>query len=111
MQKSSTPLTKHIPNFLDYAEVEKGLSPTTTRNYYNFLKMFKDWLMDQGLTALKPHELTPEHIWNYRLYLSRKKDKKNQSTHQKNHSKLLSYRASQPDGVLCRSRYRGAAER
>jgi site-specific recombinase XerD len=76
MQKSSTPLTKHIPNFLDYAEVEKGLSPTTTRNYYNFLKMFKDWLMDQGLTALKPHELTPEHIWNYRLYLSRKKDKK-----------------------------------
>jgi site-specific recombinase XerD len=76
MQKSSTPLAKHIPNFLAYCEVEKGLSPTTTKNYYNFLRMFKEWLKDQGLDNLKPHELTAEHIWNYRLYLSRKKDSK-----------------------------------
>ncbi len=60
---------------MDYCEVEKGLSPTTTRNYNNFLKMFRDWLNDQGLSTLKPHDLTQEHVWNYRLYLSRKKDR------------------------------------
>lgn len=76
MNKSSTPIIKQIPNFLDYCEVEKGLSPVSTRNYHNFLKMFRDWLTAQGLTGLKPHELTQEHVWNYRLYLSRKKDKK-----------------------------------
>ena len=74
MQKSSLPLAKQVPNFLDYCEVEKGLSPTTTKNYHNFLKLFVAWLKDSNLAGLKPHELTPEHIWNYRLYLSRKKD-------------------------------------
>lgn len=76
MKKSNIPLIKHIPNFLDYCEVEKGLSPVSTRNYHNFLKMFVDWLKDKNLTELKPHELTPEHIWDYRLYLSRKQDDK-----------------------------------
>lgn len=74
MQKSATSVAKHIPNFLDYCEVEKGLSPVSTRNYHNFLKMFTGWLRDTRLEQLKPHELTQEHIWNYRLYLSRKKD-------------------------------------
>ncbi len=76
MQNSSQPIIKHIPNFLDYCEVEKGLSPVSTRNYDNFLKMFKGWLQDNKLEALRPHDLTAEHIWNYRLYLSRKKDSK-----------------------------------
>lgn len=75
MNRSSTPIIKHIYNFLDYCEVEKGLSPTSTRNYSNFLKRFQNWLQDQKLTNLRPHELTQEHIWNYRLYLSRKKDR------------------------------------
>ncbi len=74
MNRSSTSLIKHIPNFLDYCEVEKGLSPITTRNYHNFLKVFITWLRDNHLEILKSHELTQEHIWNYRLYLSRKKD-------------------------------------
>ncbi|MBI5728624.1 MAG: tyrosine-type recombinase/integrase [Candidatus Magasanikbacteria bacterium] len=78
MQKSSTPLAKQIPSFLDYCEVEKGLSPVTTRNYHNFLKIFTTWLADNSLTALKPHELTAEHVWNYRLYLSRHKDRRGQ---------------------------------
>lgn len=75
MNKSGIPIAKHIYNFLDYCEVEKGLSPTSTKNYRNFLKMFENWLKDQNLPNLKPHELTQEHIWNYRLYLSRKKDR------------------------------------
>ena len=27
MNRSTTPIIKHIPNYLDYCEVEKGLSP------------------------------------------------------------------------------------
>lgn len=78
MKKSQNPLIKHIPDFLDYCEVEKGLSPVSTRNYHNFLKMFVDWLKNSDLGDLKPHELTSDHIWSYRLYLSRKKDNKGQ---------------------------------
>jgi len=78
MQNANLPIVKHIPNFLDYCEVEKGLSPVSTRNYDNFLKMFKGWLKDCNLETLKPQDLTAEHIWNYRLYLSRKKDSKGQ---------------------------------
>ncbi len=76
MNKSSKTIIKHIPDFLDYCEIEKGLSPVSTRNYHNFLKMFITWLEKQDLTELKPHELDPDHIWNYRLYLSRKTDSK-----------------------------------
>jgi site-specific recombinase XerD len=74
MKKSTIPLIKHIPDFLDYCEVEKGLSPVSTRNYHNFLKVFIEWLKNSDLSDLKPHELSPDHIWDYRLYLSRKKD-------------------------------------
>lgn len=76
MHKSNQPIVSQITNFLDYCEVEKGLSPVTSKNYFNFLKMFVDWLKANKLDGLKPHDLTPEHIWNYRLYLSRKKDER-----------------------------------
>lgn len=76
MKNSITPIIKHVPRFLEYVEVEKGLSPTTSRNYHNFLLVFIGWLHDQKLSDIKPHELTPDHIWDYRLYLSRKKDDK-----------------------------------
>lgn len=78
MNKSQKSVIKLIPEFLEYCEVEKGLSPMSSRNYHNFLKVFIDWLKDNKLDNLKPHELTPEHIWNYRLYLSHRKDYKGQ---------------------------------
>lgn len=74
MKKSPIPIIKLISTFLDYCEVEKGLSPISTRNYDNFLKVFKTWLKDHDMADIKPHELTADHIWDYRLYLSRKKD-------------------------------------
>lgn len=74
MNKSKILIIKHIPRFLEYIEVEKGLSPTTVKNYHNFLIVFINWLKDHNLSQLMPHELTPEHIWDYRLYLSRKTD-------------------------------------
>lgn len=76
MEKSNKPIIKHISQFLEYCEVEKGLSPISSKNYHNFLKVFIDWLHGNKLAELKPHELTPDHIWDYRLYLSRKKDTK-----------------------------------
>ena len=76
MRHSTIPIVKHVPTFLEYCEVEKGLSPVSTRNYHNFLKVFTDWLQDKKLGMLLPHELTAEHIWDYRLHLSRRKDAK-----------------------------------
>lgn len=76
MKKSSLPLIKHIPDFLEYCEVEKGLSPMSSRNYHNFLKVFISWLKDHKLSEIRPHELTDKHIWDFRLYLSHKKDHK-----------------------------------
>ena len=74
MKQSDIAIIKHIPRFLEYIEVEKGLSPTTSKNYHNFLLVFIDWLKIQKLEGLRPHQLSTDHIWDYRLYLSRKKD-------------------------------------
>lgn len=74
MQHSKTSIIKHISKFLEYCEVEKGLSSASIRNYQNFLKPFIEWCADHGHTHLKPQQLSPDHIWGYRLYLSRKHD-------------------------------------
>ncbi|MBU4274725.1 tyrosine-type recombinase/integrase [Patescibacteria group bacterium] len=71
MEKSNKPIIKHIPDFLDYCEVEKGLANNTQENYLHYLNKFSGWLKKKGLTSLLPHQLTPEQIWDYRLYLSR----------------------------------------
>lgn|SRR6056297_365182 len=76
MKKSSQPIIKHIPDFLDYIDIEKGLANKTQENYDRFLKKFTSWLKDNGLEDLKPHELTSEHIWKYKVFLSRTKQPK-----------------------------------
>ena len=70
--KSNEPLSKHILPFLEYCEVEKGLSDNTQRNYEQYLKLFVKWLGETDQSGLLPHRLTAEHIWDYRLYLARK---------------------------------------
>lgn len=72
----SRPLISYIPDFLDYCEVEKGLSYHTIRNYRIYLAKLGIWLQQQGLDGLKPENLSPTHVWDYRLYLSRFRDKK-----------------------------------
>lgn len=57
--------------FLEYCEVEKGLSNNTQRNYEQYLKLFHRWLKESGNDSLLPHQLTTEHIWDYRLFLAR----------------------------------------
>lgn len=71
MKKSNKPIIKYIPDFLDYLEVGKGLSDKTQENYNKFLKKFSLWLKINNLPYLKPYQLTNDHIWQYRVFLSR----------------------------------------
>jgi len=71
MKKSSGSIIGHIPHFLDYCEVEKGLRKNTQNNYEQYLKKFETWLKSKKLEGILPHQLTAEQIWDYRLYLSR----------------------------------------
>ncbi|MBI1984623.1 MAG: tyrosine-type recombinase/integrase [Candidatus Wildermuthbacteria bacterium] len=71
MAKSEKPIQEHINDFLDWLDIEKGLSVKTQQNYHNFLKRFFSWLSSQKLQGLLPHELSLDHIRQYRLHLSR----------------------------------------
>ena len=71
VRKSTTPLREYIYPFLDYCEIEKGLSSNTQRNYNQYLSLFIKWLKIVNNQNLKPHELTADHIWDYRLFLAR----------------------------------------
>lgn len=76
MKKSNISIIKHIPDFLDYCEVEKGLASRTQENYSRYLQKFIFWLKTSRKDNLLPHELTADDIWAYRLYLSRFHDEK-----------------------------------
>ncbi len=82
MQRSDKPIIKHIPDFLDYLEIEKGLGNKTQENYARFLNRFSEWLKNTNQESLLPHDLTPELIWGYRVFLSR------ETTSQKNAANL-----------------------
>ncbi len=71
LKKSSKPLSSFISDFLDWLDIEKGLSNKTQENYRRFLQKFLFWLKENNLEQLKPHQLSPEHIWKYRVFLSR----------------------------------------
>lgn len=65
------PLLQHLNNFLEYCEVEKGLTPLTTKNYARFLKKFFSWLEKEELSSLTPDQLSEHHITKYRIWISR----------------------------------------
>jgi len=79
MKKSDKSIIKHIPDFLDYCEVEKGLSDNTQKNYQRYLAKFVFWLKKNKKEYLLPHELAAEDIWAYRLFLSRFQDQRGHS--------------------------------
>jgi len=72
MKKSTTPIPQHISRFFEYLDIEKGVSNKTQETYSRFLKSFLVWLKKNNLESLKPHELNDEHVWNYRVYLSKR---------------------------------------
>ncbi len=65
-------ITNYINDFLEYSEIEKGLSPRSVKNYHDFLKTFIEWLRNTQLSQLTPERLTEQHIWDYRKFLARK---------------------------------------
>ncbi len=65
------PLPQHLTDFLEYCEVEKGLSATTTRNYARFLRRFFSWLTKEKRADMRPSQLTEQHVSKYRLALAR----------------------------------------
>ena len=67
----SKPITEYLIDFLDFLEIEKGLSTKTQENYSRFLNKFFHWLVETNLNKLKPSQLTPDHVWKYRVFLSR----------------------------------------
>jgi site-specific recombinase XerD len=73
MIQSNKPIINHIPDFIDYCDIEKGLSSVTQKNYAQYLKKFVFWIKRQNLAKLLPHQLTADDIWAYRVYLSRLK--------------------------------------
>ena len=75
MQKSKSPIVEHIKDFLDYCEIERGLSSRTQENYSHYLKKFTTWLSSANHSDILPHELSSQYIWDYRLYLSRHQEK------------------------------------
>ncbi len=72
--KSTRAIISYLNDFLAWCAVERGLSDKTQQNYRNFLKKFEEFLNKAGLNDLKPEELLSDHLWQYRLYLSRQKD-------------------------------------
>lgn len=68
MQK---PIKKYVIPFLDYCEIEKGLSNNTQKNYSQYLRRFVRWLDATNRSSLLPRQLTQKDVWEYRLYLAR----------------------------------------
>ncbi|MFA5644349.1 MAG: tyrosine-type recombinase/integrase [Patescibacteria group bacterium] len=73
LPSKTKPIIKHLIDFINYCEIEKGLSSKTQENYSRFLGDFFAWLKSNKLEHLTPSALSDEHIWRYRLYLSRNK--------------------------------------
>lgn len=71
MKKPAKPIIEYIPDFLEYLDIEKGLSNTSQQTYFRLIKKFSNWLKNNNLNSLKPHELSQKHLWDYRVYLSR----------------------------------------
>ena len=65
------PIIKYLGDFVDYCEIEKGLSVKTQENYGRFLAKFFNWLKNNSLAELEPKDLTDDHIFKYRIFLSR----------------------------------------
>lgn len=68
------PIIEYLTDYLDYLEIERGLSSKTQENYSRFLNKFFNWLVDNKLDKLLPSKLTAKHIWKYRVFLSRHND-------------------------------------
>ena len=61
---------EYITDFLEYCELDRGLSPLTVKTYSYYLSRFSAWLALED-RPLQPTQLSEEIIRQYRQYLSR----------------------------------------
>lgn len=94
MTQSNKAILAHIPDFIDYCN-QQGLSAATQRNYLHYLNKFSGWLTAADLEGLLPHQLTANHISDYKLHLSTPHNLKNSQALQKSSQKyyLIALRA------------------
>ena len=76
----SKAISKHLTDYLDYLEIEKGLSSKTQENYSRFLNKFFLWLAENKLDKIRPEKLTDNHLLKYRVFLSRHVDSRTKKT-------------------------------
>jgi integrase/recombinase XerD len=88
MNKNNKSIINYTQDFLDYLEIEQGLSNTSQKNYHRFLNKFIEWLKSNNLSTLKPNDLTTEIVSKYRLFLARHIDPKTKKTLKKSTQNL-----------------------
>src|SRR3989339_531999 len=62
----SHPIERHMTDFLEYLEIERGRAPRTIQNYDFYLRRFARWA---GLSS--PSDITEDVVHTYRLWLNR----------------------------------------
>jgi len=62
-------MKKEINQFLEYLEVEKGLSSATVQNYSFYLERFAAFAKTYSITS--PEKITKDMVQKYRLWLNR----------------------------------------
>lgn len=67
--KKVNQLDRSIIDFLEYLEVDRGLSALTLRNYGFFLKRFANFAQERGVT--KPEAISKILVHQFRLHLNR----------------------------------------
>jgi len=70
MKRDTSPIIEHINDFLEYLDIEKGLSNKSQETYGRLMTKFSTWLKVNHFEKLLPHELTEDHIRKYRVFLS-----------------------------------------
>ncbi|MBA3047501.1 tyrosine-type recombinase/integrase [Patescibacteria group bacterium] len=80
MDKKNKTIIEYHSSFLDYLEIEKGLSSNTQKNYSRFLNKFFKWLDSNNLKSLKPSQLSLAYISKYRIFLARHVNPRNKIT-------------------------------
>lgn len=71
MPVQDKPVQRYLSDYLDWLELEKGLSSKSQENYSNFLKKFFDFLDKNNLLELTPRQITQTLVSQFRLFLSR----------------------------------------
>lgn len=72
--QSKSEIYAYIMDYLEHTEIEKGRSLKTIENYGRYLRLFEDYLKEQGIKDIK--DIDGRTIRDYRLSLNRKKTQK-----------------------------------